>query len=393
MPKQAGCDRIQTEKIMKIKLILLFFLLLTLSFITACSMEVSKLDDADSAPSTNGIITATLPVTFTPRATATPLPATAQPTVEPVSGKVTAQINVRENPSTSSESMGMLGINSEVEIIGKSANEDWYKIRFISPSGESGEGWGAAEYILTEGEPDVPVVSGSNPSTGDESTNGQTTQQINVRIGPGTDFAVLGLLNNGEGVALTGKNLGGAWLQIEFVSGNDDKGWVFASYVESDIVDDLPLIGENGEEIAESTQTVMAATAAPTFFPAPDDGDSAEEPSISVEFSATNSRAFDYSSDLSSPEGDAEDWIAFHPNSPEDRVNLLIDLSCEGNGNLYVELWQGGIKLDKWGELNCGDSDYALSMFRDETYQFRLFAKHSRELTYISYNLQVRAAP
>ena len=393
MSKIAGCDRIQTEKIMYKKSPPLVFLLLIFGFITACSMEVSKLDEADSAPSTNGIITATLPVTFTPRASATPLPATAQPTVEPVSGKVTAQINVRENPSTSSESIGMLGINSEAEIIGKSANEDWYKIRFVSATGESREGWGAAEYILTESKPDVPVISGSSPSTGDENTNGQTTQQINVRIGPGTDFAVLGLLNNEEEIVLTGKNLDGNWLQIEFVSGNDNKGWVFASYVESNIIDDLPIMSESGEEIAASTQTVMAATAAPTYFPAPDDGDSAEEPSISVEFSATNSRAFDYSSDLSSPEGDTEDWIAFHPNSPEDRVNLLIDLSCEGNGNLYAELWQGGIKLDKWGELNCGDSEYALSMFRDETYQFRLYSKYSRELTYISYNLQVRAAP
>ena len=379
---------------MRKKIITLLFLLLTASFITACSMEVAKLDDnADADASTTGIITATLPVTFTPRASATPLPATAQPTVEPVSGKVTAQINVRENPSTASESVGMLGINSEVEIIGKDTNEKWYKIRFISPSGESGEGWGAAEYILTESKPNVPVVSGGSPSTGDENVNGQVTQQINVRIGPGTDFVVLGLLNDGEGVFITGKNINANWLQIEFVSGSDDKGWIFANYVESDILDDLPIIGEGGEEIAASTQTVMAATAAPTFFPAPDDGDSTEEPSISVEFSATNSRAFDYSSDLSSPEGDSEDWIAFHPNSPEDRVNLLIDLSCEGNGNLYVELWQGGIKLDKWGELNCGDSDYALSMSRDETYQFRLYSKHSRELTYISYNLQVRAAP
>ncbi|MCP4141679.1 MAG: SH3 domain-containing protein [Chloroflexi bacterium] len=371
----------------------LLFLFLIISFITACSMEVAKLDDADDSAPDMGLITATLPLTFTPRASATPLPATAQPTVEPVSGKVTAQINVRENPSTSSESMGMLGINSEVEIIGKDANEKWYKIRFISPNGESGEGWGAAEYILTESKPDVPVVSGGSPSAGDENTNGQTTQQINVRIGPGIDFAVLGLLNNEDGVVLTGKNIDGSWLQIEFVSGNDNKGWVFANYMKSDILDELPLIDESGEEIAESTQTVMAATAAPTFFPAPDDGDSAEEPSISVEFSATNSRAFDYSSDLSSPEGDAEDWIAFHPNSPDDRVNLLIDLSCEGNGSLYVELWQGGIKLDKWGELECGDSDYALSMFRDETYQFRLYSKYSRDLTYISYNLQVRAAP
>ena len=369
------------------------FLLLIISLISACSMEVSEVDNEDATAPTAGIITATLYPTFTPRADATPLPATAAPTVEPVLGKVTAQINVRKNPSTVSESLGMLGINSEVQIVGKDAAEKWYKITFVLANGEAGEGWGAAEYILTESKTTIPVVSGSILVIGESNANGQVTQQINVRIGPGTDFAALGILNIGDGIALTGKNISGTWLEIEFDSGNDHKGWVFSAYVQSDILDDLPVISETGEEIAESTQTVMAATAAPTFFPAVDDGDSAEDPAISVIFSATNSRAFNYSSDLSSPEGDAEDWIAFHPNSTEARVNLLIDLSCEGNGSLYVEMWQGGIKLDKWGSLECGDSDYALSMFRDETYQFRLFSKHSRDLSYISYNLQVRVAP
>jgi len=374
----------------KISLILLL-LLLTISLITACSMEVSKVEDA-AAP-TAGIITATLYPTFTPRESATPLPATAIPTVEPVPGKATAQINIRKNPSTVSESVALLNINSEVQIIGKDASGNWYQLYFDLPSGERGEGWGSASYILTESKPNVPVTSGSNPTTGEEDANGQVTQQINVRIGPGIDFSALGMLNNGDSIVLTGKNLSGTWLQIEYASGDDNKGWIFATYVQSDILDELPIMSETGEEIAAGTQTVIAATAAPTFIPAIDDGDSSEEPAISVIFSATNSRAFNYSSDLSSPEGDAEDWIAFHPNSTEDRVNLLIDLSCEGNGSLYVELWQGGIMLTEWGELKCGDNDYALSMFRNTTYQFRLHAKRARELEYISYTLQVRVAP
>ena len=369
--------------------LILLFPLLIISLITACSLEVSKVDDSTAEPV--GIITATLYPTFTPRANATPLHATAIPTVEPVSGKVTAQINIRQSPSTASDSVGLLNINSEVQIIGKDASGSWYQVYFDLPSGERGEGWGSAIYILTESKPNVPVTSGGSPSTDEEEGNGQVTQQINVRIGPGTDFSALGMLSNGDSIVLTGKNLSGTWLQIEYVSGEDNRGWVFATYVQSDILDELPIISETGDEIAASTQTVMAATAEPTYAPAVDDGDSSEEPAISVIFSASNSRAFNYSSDLSSPEGDAEDWIAFHPNSTEDRVNLLIDLSCEGNGSLYVELWQGGIKLTKWGKLECGDSDYALSMFRDETYQFRLFAKRARELEYISYILQVRA--
>jgi len=373
-------------KTFKFSLILLCALLI-LGLITACSMEVSKAED--SAVPTAGLITATLYPTFTPRASATPLPATPIPTVDPIPGKVTAQINVRKRPSTASESVGLLNINSEVQIIGKDAGEGWYQINFIMPSGESGEGWGSADYILTDSKPNVPVTSGGTTSSSEDKSNGQVTQQINVRKGPGTDFDALGILNSGDAITLLGKNLGGTWLQIEYYSGDEGKAWVFAAFVQSSDLEDLPIVAE-----AKMLATEIAATAVPIYTPAPEDDDSTEDPAISVIFSATNSRAFNYSSDLSSPEGDAEDWIAFHPNSAEsDRVNLLIDLSCTGNGSLYVELWQGGIKLTQWGALKCGDSDYALSMFRDETYQFRLIAKRARELEYINYTLQVRAAP
>lgn len=371
---------------------LIVLTLLLFSFLAACSMEVSKVGDLNPAP-TGGLITATLPPTFTPQATATPLPATAIPTVEAVIGKVTARVNVRERPSTVSETVSTIPNNTEIEIIGKDAGEKWYLITFDLASGEGAEGWVSAEYVLTESKPNVPVVAGDDSTGGDEAYNGQITEQVNVRLGPGTDFTTLGILNVGEGVMLRGKNITGTWLQIDFETGNEGKGWVFGAYVESDILDDLPVISESGQEIAQSTQTVMAATAAPTFFPAPDDGDSEDSPAILVTFSTNDARAFSYSSDLSSPEGDAEDWIAFHPTSEEDRVTLLIDLTCEGNGSLYVELWQGGIKLDKWGSLSCGDTDYELSMFRNETYQFRLYAKHSSDLTYISYNLEMSAVP
>ncbi|MBT3322971.1 MAG: SH3 domain-containing protein [Anaerolineae bacterium] len=365
----------------QISLFLLIFI-----FLTACSMEVSKVGDAP-AP-TVGVITATLYPTFTPRATATPLPATVLPTVEPVLGKVTAQINLREHPRASSRSLGMLGINSEVEIIGQNAQEDWYQINADLPNGERVTGWGSADFISTESKPNVPVVSGGDTSSGVEETNGQVTQQINVRSGPGVEFGALGILNIGDRVFLLAKNITGTWIEIEYEGGEEGKGWVFAAYVESDVVEDLP-IAEGAVAIA----TEIAATAAPVYTPAPEDGDSMEEPAIDITFSASDSRSFSYSSDLSSPEGDAEDWVAFHPDSTEDRVDLLIDLDCEGNGSIYVELWQGGIKLTEWEPVSCGDSDYPLNMYKNVTYEFRLMAKRASKLAYVNYILQVRAAP
>ena len=362
-------------------LILLFFV-----FLTACSMEISKVDDA-SAP-TVGVITATLYPTFTPRATVTPLPATAIPTVEPVTGKVTAQINLREYPRASSASLGILGINSEVEIIGKNADEDWYQLNAELANGERVTGWGSAEFILTESKLNVPVVSGGDVSAVEEGMNGQVTQKINVRSGPGVEYDALGMLNAGDNIFLMAKNLTGTWMQIEYAQGDEGKGWVFATYVDSEVFDDLPIA-----EGAVAMATEIAATTAPVYTPAPDDGDSMEEPAIEIVFSASNSRSFSYSSDLSSPEGDAEDWVAFHPDSTEDRVDLLIDLDCEGNGSIYVELWQGGIKLTEWEPVSCGDTDYPLNMYKNVTYQFRLMAKRASKLEYISYTLQVRAAP
>ena len=372
-------------KTQRISLILLS-LLLAFSLITACSLDVSKVNDA--AIPTDGIITATLYPTFTPRASATPIPATVIPTVEPVSGNVTAQINIREKPSTSSESVGLLGINSKVWIIGKDAEEDWYQIYFDFPDGERGEGWGSAQFISTDSKPNVPVVAGDNPSTGEEETNGQITQTINIRSGPGVNFDALGMMNVGDAVTLTGKIPDGTWLQIKYPAGEDGKAWAFATYIQSEAIEGLPVVAEAAEKATE-----IAATAKPIYTLAVDDGDSSEEPAISVIFSASNSRAFNYSSDLSYPEGDTEDWIEFHPNSTEDRVDLLIDLSCEGNGLLYVELWQGGILLTEWGELECGDTDYALNMYQNVTYQFRLLAKRSSQLEYINYTLQMRAMP
>ena len=375
---------------MKTKIISLTLLSLMMLFgiLSACSMEVSKIDDTTLAP-TDAIVTATLYPTFTPRATVTRLPAAAAPTVEPVTGKVTAQINVRQRPSTVSESLGMLQINSEVQIIGKDEGTAWYQVIFTGAGGEAQNGWVAAEYILSENNLNIPVTT-----TQDENANGSITQQMNVRSGPGTDFESLGMLGLGEGVVLTGKNLDETWFQIEYAAGDDSRGWLFAAFVETNAAGELPIIDETGKEVTIATQTSIAATAAPVYSPAPDDGDTMLDPAILVTFSSSDSRAFSYSSDVSAPEGDLEDWISFHPNSPDAlRVNLLIDLKCSGNGTIYVELLQGGVKLDKWGELKCGDTNYPLNLYRDETYQFRLYSKYSKSLLYTSYTLEMRVAP
>ncbi len=386
MQKKKGWVRIEAMKIKSLPFILVS-LLFVFGLVSACSMEVSKIEDSMAVPSVPPV-TATLYPTFTPRATVTALPSTAMPTVAPITGKATAQINVRERPSVTSESLGMLGINTEVQIIGRDEAKAWYEIIFTGANGEQQQGWVAAEYILSDTQPDLPVTTRE-----DEDVNGKVSQRVNVRSGPGTDFDALGMLDANEGIVILGTNLDAMWYQIEYAPSEDNFGWVYALYVESDILDDLPIVDETGGEVTVATQTSIAATAAPIYTPAPEDGDSMENPAIEITFSTGDSRAFSYSSDVSAPDGDFEDWVSFHPNSENLRVDLLINLTCSGNGTIYVEMYQGGIELKQWGELECGDINYPLNLYRDETYQFRLFSKFSNNLLYTNYTLEMRVAP
>jgi hypothetical protein len=65
----------------------------------------------------------------------------------------------------------------------------------------------------------VPV----NPGTSDAAAN----TVANIRKGPGLAFAIMGSLQTGQQVSLTGRNGDNSWLQIAM--NGEEKGWVFAS--------------------------------------------------------------------------------------------------------------------------------------------------------------------
>lgn len=96
----------------------------------------------------------------------------------------------------------------------------------------------------------------------------RTASAMNVRGGPGTNYAVVGALNAGDVARITGKNEAGDWWQISF--GGGAVGWVYG-----------PLVTTSGETggvaIAAAPPPpptavpapVVAAPAEPTAAPAP----------------------------------------------------------------------------------------------------------------------------
>lgn len=106
--------------------------------------------------------------------------------------------------------------------------------------------------------------------------------QINVRMGPSsTVYPVIGTLLTGSTVPALGRSKGGDWIQIEFPSGPNGKGWVYSPLVEvSPIGSTLIIVDAPPTPVPPATSTIDPTLAAqfiieptnthlPTYTPAP----------------------------------------------------------------------------------------------------------------------------
>lgn len=338
-----------------------------------CSFQVDVLE---AATPTIVIVTSTLPASLTPPPSETPLAPLPTPTVVPVQGTTSTQVNVRAEPSTAGEVVGIIPENTAVEIVGKDPGGNWWQILY--PTATDGKGWVAGQFITSETKPNVPVVGG-------EGVTAVVQQQINVRSGPGTDFNSLGTLSPQDVVTLTGKDPNGAWLQIDFASGPDGKGWVNAAFVQATGSENLPIVSSGNLIIGTGTPTNVPPISEPTITPAPADGDSAVSPAFNIELSATGTRSFQYASDVSSPDGDAEDWIQFTTFTQ----TILVELECSGSESYVAEILQNNSPVQN---LVCGRI-ILITTSPDAVYAFHFRSSPTGDLQYTAFTVRVQAVP
>jgi uncharacterized protein YgiM (DUF1202 family) len=125
----------------------------------------------------------------------------------------TANLNVREEPSTSGEVVGKMTKHNACEIL--ETDGDWYKIT----SGNV-EGYVSSEYILT-GDEAIAIAK-------DEATTYATvtTEALRVRREASTDSDILSLVNKDEDLAVVEE--GDEWVRVEV---DDEEGYVYKEYV------------------------------------------------------------------------------------------------------------------------------------------------------------------
>ena len=365
-------------------LILLFITLL----LAGCRFQANS--EALTTP-TLLVITSTLPSTGTPRPSETALPPSpaSQPTLAPVDGITSIQVNVRAEPSTVSNVLGIIPADMRVEIVGKDQGENWWQILYPQGADPEGKGWVTAQYITTVTKPEVPTIGGegADPNNGNLAV---AQQKINIRSGPGTDFNSIGTLNPQDAVNLTGKDANGTWLQIDFPAGAgpEGKGWINAAFVQANGVENLPIVTDAGVIVGTGTPTTIPLPPTPTLVPAWIDNDAAEHPIAQVTFDPSGTRTLIYNGDVSTPEGDPQDWVGFTSYS----TLVIASLECVGSNSLKVDILKNNVPTGQ--TIVCGGQMKAVAVTPGTSYLVHLQAIPSSEnLEYTNYTLTIKTSP
>lgn len=166
------------------------------------------------------------------------LGAAALPTLAQQNGIIAnaSRVNLRSGPGAGFPVVTVLANGQQVSILSRNADTSWVQVQLIT--GVSG--WVNARYVVSEAVPDVNITA----STGRNSAV-VTTDFLNVRTGPGANFARVAQLAQGQTMDLTGRNADNTWVQMRVPGGA--AGWVSAHYIApSTQIGSLPIASNTG---------------------------------------------------------------------------------------------------------------------------------------------------
>jgi hypothetical protein len=165
---------------------------------------------------------------------------------------------------------------------------------------------------------------------------------------------------------------------------------VNAAFVQAQGVDlsGLPIITAEGQIVGTGTPTSIPPTPTATLFPAWEDHDSPTSPAVSVIFEPTGTQTLIYTGDLSSPQGDSEDWISFQPYTSL----VFASLECKGSDSLHIEMIEGSQPVPL--KIACGDHRKPIPVKAGSNYLLHLESiLATGNLQYTNYILAIKTQP
>jgi len=217
-------------------------------------------------------------------------PAQARPVRQASAFTVTVtadRLNVRSGPGTDNAVVAKLVAGTQVQVNGANADESWYRVTLSDGT----SGWIVATYatrddgttplaggliaIGTVTDSSAPVATGNDrleqsaaaateptatEPTATEPTAYTNPAQMNIRRGPGTNYAIASSVPAGTALPILGRNAAGDWYQVR-LSGEAEPVWVYGALIRVvGAVDGVPTL--SAEEVPAAP--VAAAPAATT---------------------------------------------------------------------------------------------------------------------------------
>lgn len=134
-----------------------------------------------------------------------------------------APLNVRTAPTTSSAIITQIRFDEQYTVTGRSADSAWWQIQLNAET----RGWVSAAYFTVPNGENVPIVNETTTLPPAQFTV-TTTQGVNVRSTPGTNFTIIGGLPENSTVQPIGRSVRAAWVQIRY---RDTTGWIIAGVI------------------------------------------------------------------------------------------------------------------------------------------------------------------
>jgi uncharacterized protein YraI len=160
-------------------------------------------------------------------------------------GWATVHLRLRAGPGTDYATIGALTPDTGLNFEGRDENAVW----LLGVTEDGRRGWVARQYVLLReglrplelpisdtiidtGVPVGPdVIAPPDVSPGlSEVADGSTVTILNLRAGPGTTYAVLGVLPSGTRLVFEARNVEATWLLGTTLDGAE-QGWVSAGYL------------------------------------------------------------------------------------------------------------------------------------------------------------------
>lgn len=133
-------------------------------------------------------------------------------------GCTAARVNLRKEATSTSESLAVITAKAGLTIYSADAKTGWYKVKMHATAKE---GYISPKYVTIVSR--VDKVSGTSATAGEITSN-----SVNLRSGPGTNYSKLDKLQKLDAVTILDKN--GDWYKVTAIAVNKT-GYVYASFV------------------------------------------------------------------------------------------------------------------------------------------------------------------